>query len=394
MTSIIQEKVDQAIQILDEMKIDMWLTFVRETSAASDPMLPLIYGHDLTWQSALILTRAGERFAIVGQFDADTARRTGAYTTILPYDEAFSPSLLHTLERVYPRQIALNYSTNDPYADGLGYGMYQLLLEYFDKTPWEQRIVSAEPIITALRSRKTQTEVERIKTAIGTTEEIYRRTFDFVKENMSEEQISEFMHSQLTKFNVEEAWEIEHCPIVNAGSQSSVGHVGPTDMKMERGQLLHIDFGVKKDDYCSDIQRMAYFLDAGESEPPKSVQEGFNTIVNAIQEAVSAMKPGVTGGEIDEIARKAVIDAGYPEFKHATGHHLGRNAHDGASILGPHWERYGKTPDYPLEVGNVFAVEPSLIIPGYGVMGIEEDVLVTETGAEYLSTPQAELILK
>jgi len=272
--------------------------------------------------------------------------------------------------------------------------MHQLLLDHFGETPWEQRIISAEMIIAALRGRKTPTEVKRIKTAIATTEEIYRRTFDYVKEKMSEVHISEFMHSQLTEFKVKEAWEIGHCPIVNAGSHSSVGHVGPTDTKVMRGQLLHIDFGVKQDDYCSDIQRMVYFLDTGETAPPKVVQHGFDTIVRAIQEAVSAMKPGVPGVEIDAIARRVVTEAGYPEFKYATGHHLGRNAHDGAGILGPRWERYGKTPDYPLEAGNVFTVEPGLMVPAYGYMGLEEDVLVTESGAEFLTTPQTELVLK
>ncbi len=81
-------------------------------------------------------------------------------------------------------------------------------------------------------------------------------------------------------------------------------------------------------------------------------------------------------------------------LKYATGHHLGRTVHDGAGLLGPMWERYGETPKYPLEAGNVFTVEPSVFVPGYGLIGIEEDVLVTEDGAEFLSTPQTGLIVK
>jgi Xaa-Pro aminopeptidase len=170
--------------------------------------------------------------------------------------------------------------------------------------------------------------------------------------------------------------------------------VGPTELKIQPGQILHIDFGVKQDEYCSDIQRVAYFLAPGERKPAPEVQRGFDTIVRAIQESVAAMKPGVAGKTVDAIARKIVTDAGFPEFKHATGHQLGRLAHDGAGLLGPLWERYGETPNYPLEAGQVYTVEPSVIVPGYGQISTEEDVLVTDDGAIFLSKPQTELILK
>ena len=119
----------------------------------------------------------------------------------------------------------------------------------------------------------------------------------------------------------------------------------------------------------------------------------FDTVTRAIQTAVSAMKPGVLGKQVDALARKVVTGAGYPEYMYGTGHQLGRDAHDGAGILGPEWERYGDTPNYPLEIGQVYTVEPGLAVPGFGYMGIEEDVLVTEDGAVFLQPPQTELVL-
>jgi Xaa-Pro aminopeptidase len=394
MSSLVQEKVQQVIQILNEKNLDCWLTFVRETPAGGDPVLPLIYGHDLTWQSALIITNKGDTFAIVGSYDAETARRTGAYQNVIPYQHSLRRSLLHTLERVYPAKIAVNYSKNDVQADGLSHGLYQLLLDYFTATPWEQRLVSAESIIGALRGRKIPAEVARVRAAVETTRKIFDRTFEHIHPGITEAQIHQYMVNLMEEFEVEAAWELQNCPIVNIGPESPVGHVGPTTIQLQRGQLVHIDFGVRQDEYCSDIQRMAYFLAPGENQAPDPVQRGFDTIVQSIQAAVAAMKPGVAGKEIDAIAREVVTDAGYPEFKHATGHQLGRLAHDGAGILGPEWERYGDTPNYPIEAGQIYTVEPSLIVPGYGQVSLEEDVLVTEEHTEFLGEPQTELALR
>ena len=91
MTTLIQEKVQQAISILNEKEIDLWLIFVRETSVNSDPILPVIYGEEtLTRQSALLLHKSGETIAIVGRIDAETARLIGAYQTVIPCDAGIS----------------------------------------------------------------------------------------------------------------------------------------------------------------------------------------------------------------------------------------------------------------------------------------------------------------
>lgn len=392
--SLIQEKVNQAVEILKEQQIDMWLTFVRETSGVRDPALDFLIGDgDLTWQSALIITRTGEKIAIIGNLEKDALQRLNVFTEILGYDTAVSGLFKETITRLNPEKIAVNTSRNNVHADGLTHAMHGFLLEYLSGTPYASRLISAEPVINSLRGRKTPTEQARVKKAVEITEEIFKQTFNFIKVGMTEIQIADYMHGLMKEHNVDFAWPRESDPAVNSGPDSPVGHNGPTGIQVERGHIIHFDFGVKYDGYCSDIQRVCYVLREGETEAPAEVQRGFITLRTAIEKSREAMKPGVTGNLIDTISREIVADAGYPDYKYALGHQLGRVAHDGGALLGPLWEKYGDSPNQKLEPGQIFTIEPGLPVNSYGYLGLEEDVVMTENGAEYFHAPQTELVL-
>ena len=392
--TLLQEKINQAVEILKELEIDMWLTFVRETSGVRDPALDLLIGeNDLTWESALILTRAGGRIAIIGNLEKDAIGRLNIFNEILGYDKSVRDLLRDTLTRLNPGRIAVNTSRNNVHADGLTHAMYELLRDYLSGTPYADRLISSEPFLNALRGRKTPDELARIQRAVEITDEIFQKTFAFIKVGMTEIEVGEYMHMLAREYGVGLAWPAENCPAVNSGPNSPVGHNGPTDIRIERGHLIHFDFGVKYDDYCSDIQRMCYVLREGENEAPLEVQRGFITIRTAIEKSREAMQAGVTGNSIDTISREVVVDSGYSEFPHGLGHQLGRVAHDGGAMLGPLWEKYGDSPNQKLEIGQVYTIEPSLPVPNYGHIGLEEDVVMTEKGAEYIGEPQREIVL-
>ena len=391
--TLIQEKVNQAMEILQEQETDLWLTFVRETSGVRDPALDFLIGtNDLTWPSALILTRKGEKIAIIGNLEKDALQRLNVFDEILGYDSAISGLLRETISRLNPDRIAVNTSRNNVHADGLTHSMHEFLKEYLAGTPYADRLVSAEPIINALRGRKTPTELVRIRRAVEITNEIYNKTFDFVKVGMTEIEVGEYMHKLAREYGVGLAWPAENCPAVNSGPDSPVGHNGPTEIKIERGHIIHFDFGVKYEDYCSDIQRVAYVLREGETEAPIEVQRGFITLRTAIEKSREFMKAGTSGNSIDVISREILVDSGYPEYPYALGHQLGRVAHDGGALLGPLWEKYGDSPNQKLEVGQVYTIEPGLAVPNYGYLGLEEDVVMTDRGAEYIGEPQREIV--
>jgi len=388
---LVPEKLKQAVEILREKDIDLWLTFVRETSQVSDPVLNLTLGFDLTWQSALMVSKSGECIAIVGHFDTDNVRRTGGYDTVLGYHQSIREPLLEVLGRLDPRFIAINYSENDPAADGLTHGMFGLLFRHLANTPFATRLISAEDVIGALRGRKAKGELDRIRHAIKTTEQIFAELSARLTPGQSERQLADWVHQRAKEMNVGFAWEPEYCPTFSAGPDSPFGHAMPGDWETRAGQTLQIDFGVKQDGYVADLQRTWYFLDSGETKPPDEVQRAFDAVRAAIQAGKAALKPKAIGWEVDAAARNTITQWGYPEYQHALGHQVGCSAHDGSTILGPRWERYQQTPLGVVEEGNVFTLELGVYVPGRGYIGLEEDVLVTAAGCEYLSTPQTEV---
>ena len=391
-TEIIKEKIEQAVSILNEKNIDLWMTFVRESSSIHDPALDIIVGRNCTWQSAFIITKDGEKTAIVGSLEADNFKG-GLYKNVIGYLKSVREPLIEYLKVKNPNKIAINYSRNSDLADGLTHGMYLILLEHLKGSGFEDKLVSSEEIISALRGRKSETEIAIMNYAVNETQKIFDQVTKFIKPGKTEKEIAEFILNLVMEKGFELAWEQEHCPAVFTGPETQGAHSGPTNRKVERGHLVNIDFGIKHKGYCSDMQRTWYVLKNDEEKPPKEVQEGFDVIRDAIQKVADNLKPGVKGCEMDDIARNYIIEKGYDEFPHGLGHQVGRNVHDGGGGLLPRWERYGNTPYMEIEKDQVYTIEPRLQVKNHGTSTIEEEVVVTEDGCNFISKPQKELIL-
>ena len=391
-STLVQQKVDQAVEILREQDVDLWLTYVRETMLTHDPCLDLVAGTYSAWTGAFLISASGERIAIVGRFDAPSVEQIGAYE-VMGYDESIRPALLEAVERLAPRTIALNYSTSDPAADGLTHGLWLELQSIFGGTSFADAFVSSDTVVNALRGRKSTEEVARIREAARETEEIFDVVTHELAVDRSELELADVMHREVARRGLGYAWGRDHCPAVNAGPEKDVGHSPPGELRTRRGELLHVDFGVSSADYCSDLQRVWYLLDEGETQAPEDVRRAFEAVLGSLDAGVEALRPGAAGWEVDAAAREALVAAGYPEPMHALGHQLGRSAHDGGTTLAPRWDRYGESPFGLVEEGNVFTVEYGAQVPGRGYIGLEEDLLVTADGVEWLSTAQRDLWL-
>jgi Xaa-Pro aminopeptidase len=298
--------------------------------------------------------------------------------------------LLATLERLVPEDgtIGINFSESDDKADGITYGMWRVLDQLLRGTRFADPIISAEPIVQALRGIKSAAELARIRYAIEETDVVFDLVPSWLVPGITERSLYDQIQAHLDARGYGYAWDRAGNPIVNFGPDSMIGHGVPSPhLTLRPGHVLHIDLGLIVHDYASDIQRCWFVGDA----VPEDVQRALDAVNAAISAAADALRPGVAGWEVDAAARAQIIADGYPEYMHAVGHQVGRVAHDGSGILGPRWERYGKTPEVPVREGQVYTLELGVTLPERGYIGIEEMVVVRSHGVEWLTNRQLEM---
>jgi Xaa-Pro dipeptidase len=168
-------------------------------------------------------------------------------------------------------------------------------------------------------------------------------------------------------------------PLIQSGPNAALPHATPGERVIQAGEVLLLDFGVTFDGYNSDITRTFVV-----GQPTAEIQKIYQLVQQANAAGRAAARPGATGQDVDRAARQVIVEAGYREyFTHRTGHGLGREGHEPPYIV------EGNTT--PLAAGNTFTIEPGIYVPGLGGVRIEDDVLITDNGAESLTTYDREL---
>jgi Xaa-Pro aminopeptidase len=385
---IIAQKHAQAAEKVREMGVDLWITFVQETSSGAERAFAYISPGHLTWESAILVTPAGKPTLICGRLDQQVFEASGLFGEIVTFVQDFKEPFLNYLKALQPRKVAVNFSLNDPSADGIPHGRFLHLEGMLKEVLPGVEIVSAEPIIGSLITQKSPLELAAIQEAVNHTVEIFQEIQAYLRPGLTEKQVYDFIGSRMDARGLEPSFQT----LVFAGDRGAgMGHGEATDNDIRPGDLVHVDMGVVVRGYASDMQRTWYVLKPGEGGAPEAARKGFAVIADANEACRKALKPGAKGVDLDAISRGMVTAAGFPEYPHALGHQVGRHVHDGGALLGPAWARYRDTPFMPVAENQVFTLEPSLNVPGFGAVGIEEDVVVTADGARYLAPPQTEL---
>ncbi len=387
-TALVAEKVAAAREAVAADDADCWLVFARETTEIPEPCLPYILGFDVVWPTAVVVT-AERSVVILGRHDAPNAEQLGVHE-VRPYDESIAGDLRAVVEGVDPDRIAVNVSEDDTVADGLTHGMYRRLEEILNGTGYGDAFASAEGIVSRVRGRKSETELDRIRTAARETERLLGAATAAWTPDWTEADVSDFLHERLEAEGYGTAWSYDYCPTVHAGGAAPVGHTLPGDRTLPRGEVLHVDFGVTVDGYAADLQRLYYRPSEPDGDVPDDLQSAYEDVRAAIEAGGAVLEPGVEGRTVDAAAREALTDRGWPAYQHAFGHQVGRNAHDGGTLLGPEWDRYGDLPRREVGVGEVYTMELG-VDTAYGYLGQEEMVHITDDGCEFVVDPQMEL---
>ncbi|MCS7010809.1 MAG: Xaa-Pro peptidase family protein [Anaerolineales bacterium] len=235
----------------------------------------------------------------------------------------------------------------------------------------------ASEVVSRLRVHKDADEVAAIRRAVHIAQSALEATIPLIKIGMTEKELAAELVMQLLRHGSQP--EMPFAPIVSTGPNSANPHATPSDRPLQPGDLLVVDWGATCDGYISDLTRT---FAVGDLEPEEE------KIHRLVQEANTAgrlaARPGIPCAAVDQAARTVIEQAGYGAFFiHRTGHGIGIEGHEEPYIRNDNMQL--------LEPGMAFTIEPGIYLPGRNGVRIEDNIVITETGAECLSDLPREL---
>ncbi len=254
----------------------------------------------------------------------------------------------------------------------LSYAQYVAL-----QSKLEPEFVPGQSILRNLRAIKSREEMDILIAAQRIAEKAFNNTLKLITPDVTEKELAAELTCQMLKLGAQDK---SFDPIVVSGSLSSVPHGKPRDVKLQRG-FLTMDFGALYKGYCSDTTRTVAI-----GAPTKEMEKVYNTVLASQLEAIRAARAGMTGRELDGVARKVIADAGYGEyFSHSLSHGVGIDIHE--------YPNCSPKSENVLQAGDVISMEPGIYLPGQFGVRIEDVILVQEDGCFDLTDLPKDLLV-
>ncbi|MBU8898814.1 M24 family metallopeptidase [Corallococcus sp. M34] len=385
-----------------QAKVDAWVVICREND--NDPLAAHVGCENAGGTAAFLFFREGDRVRSVGLSPAGEAvalRDMNLLDEVIAFERGASvyTKVAEQLAQAKSARVAINASESVTVADGLS-ATQRAALEKALPPALRKRLVSSEDLVSEWMAVKLPEEVDILRRAAALTakleEEAYRAV---VPGKTRDSDVARFLRQRMAELGVGDAWAPDQNPNVNSGPTR--GHSNATDRVIQPGDFIQTDFGIRVGGaWGTDIQRFAYVLAPGETQPSKEALARWEKSKKGSRVALAAMRPGARGYDVDKAQRDWMREAGSEGVMWGTGHPVGYWAHDAGPALSG--AASGKPPTGSalrvLRPGQVFAFdgffawkvgEPDQL----RILSVEEMAVVTDTGAEYLNPPQEDLIL-
>ena len=397
-----KERINSVLpKAMKAAEVDAWLVVCRENN--NDPIAHHIGGENAGGTAVFLFHLDGEGFksivfSPVGEATALMDLKIHDEVRSIGRGESSMNAAAEYIKSKEIKKIAVNSSENNEMADGLSYTQRLALEKAFGADA--AKLVSSNELLYEWLSVKLPEEVEIMRKAAKLTSDWqYEAYKQIVPGKSTDADIAKFLKGKIAEYGFKDGWAPDQNPNVNSGPDR--GHSHATQKIIMPGDVIQIDFGIKVHDmWVTDIQRFAYVLMPGETTAPDSVQKYWENSKQGSRIALAAMKPGVSGYDVDKAQRDFMEKQGSEYVMWSTGHPVGYVAHDvGPSLGGAQLKNQNPRPESlkPLKPGMVFAFDGfftwKLPQGGEKTMSVEEMAVITENGAEYLIEPQEELIL-
>lgn len=312
-------------------------------------------------------------FLFTPALEAEDAKKSQPEFNVFGYLDNENPWAIIAKEVRAVTDTATNWAVEKEF---LPLGRYEALQNEFPEANFSHDLTT---VIQKQKLIKTPDEIATMIEAGKWADFAFEVGFNMIKEGVTEQEIVAEIEYELKKKGI---MQMSFDTLVLTGENASSPHGHPSQRKVQKDELVLFDLGVVYNGYTSDATRTVSY-----GEASKEAKEIYAVVLEAHEAALNAVKPGITAGELDKIARDIIIKAGYgPYFTHRLGHGLGSSVHEYPSIM--------EGNSLVIEEGMCFSIEPGVYVPGVAGVRIEDCLYVTKDGCEvFTHTPKTYTVI-